>query len=225
MSAAEFHYIKTVSGKVVAQSIAVRVVSIYWQGVAPFPWYLNGKGPIRIGITCVAHTSPHSAAPWRHCVTSLRSAHWLASSLKLAARCPVSGCWPSCSSCASVHLHPGVPLFFLYLVFNHASTFFTSLFLLEFPYTVSSSKHFILLECEPIPNVIAALGIQVFKMTRSESSVIPFLVPRHKVWLMPTARVPCSNVANTGERKSWMQTEFCTWQNSIRGQQPCKMYI
>jgi len=36
----------------------------------------------------------------RHCVTSLRSAHWLASSLKLAARCHVSGCWPSCS----VHL-------------------------------------------------------------------------------------------------------------------------
>jgi len=34
--------------------------------------------------------------PWRHCVASLRSAHWLASSLKLAARCPVSGCWPSC---------------------------------------------------------------------------------------------------------------------------------
>jgi len=35
--------------------------------------------------------------PWRHCVTSLRSVHWLASSLKLAARCPVSECWPSCS--------------------------------------------------------------------------------------------------------------------------------
>jgi len=34
--------------------------------------------------------------PWRHCVTSLRSAHWLASSLKLAAHFPVSGCWPSC---------------------------------------------------------------------------------------------------------------------------------
>ena len=29
--------IKTVSGKVVAQSIAFRVVSIYSQGVAPFP--------------------------------------------------------------------------------------------------------------------------------------------------------------------------------------------
>jgi len=36
-SAAKFHYIKTVSGKVVAQSIAFRVVSIYWQGVAQFP--------------------------------------------------------------------------------------------------------------------------------------------------------------------------------------------
>jgi len=36
-SAAKFHYMKIVSGKVVAQSIAFRVVSIYWQGVAPFP--------------------------------------------------------------------------------------------------------------------------------------------------------------------------------------------
>ena len=36
-SAAKFHYIKTLSGKVVAQSIAFRVVSIYWQGVAAFP--------------------------------------------------------------------------------------------------------------------------------------------------------------------------------------------
>jgi len=31
-SASEFHYIKTVSSKVVEQSIAFRVVSIYWQG-------------------------------------------------------------------------------------------------------------------------------------------------------------------------------------------------
>ena len=36
-AAAKFHYIKAVSGKVVTQSIAFRVVSIYWQGVAPFP--------------------------------------------------------------------------------------------------------------------------------------------------------------------------------------------
>jgi len=33
---------------------------------------------------------------WRHCVTSLHSAHRFASSLKLAARCPVRRCWPSC---------------------------------------------------------------------------------------------------------------------------------
>jgi len=36
-SAAKFHYIKTVSGKVVAHSIAFRVVSIYWQGDDPSP--------------------------------------------------------------------------------------------------------------------------------------------------------------------------------------------
>jgi len=31
-SAAKFHYIRTASGKVVAQSIAFPAVSIYWQG-------------------------------------------------------------------------------------------------------------------------------------------------------------------------------------------------
>ena len=31
-AAAKFHYIKTVSGKVVEHSIAFQVVSIYWQG-------------------------------------------------------------------------------------------------------------------------------------------------------------------------------------------------
>jgi len=36
-SAAKFHYIKILSGKVVAQSIAFWVVSIYWQGDNPFP--------------------------------------------------------------------------------------------------------------------------------------------------------------------------------------------
>jgi len=35
--AAKFHYIKSVSGKAVAQSIAFRVVSLYWQGDDPFP--------------------------------------------------------------------------------------------------------------------------------------------------------------------------------------------
>jgi len=36
-----------------------------------------------------------------------------------------------------------------------------------------------------------------------ESSVIPFLVPRRKVWLTPAAGVPCSNAASVGERKAW----------------------
>ena len=62
-------------------------------------------------------------------------------------------------------------------------------------------------------------------MTRRESSVISFLVPCCKVWLKPIARVPYSNVANTGERKTWTQSEFCTRQNSVRGQEPPKMHI
>ena len=103
-SAAKFHYIKTVSGKFVAQSIAFRVLSIYWKGVPLFPSYLNAKGPTSIGSTSVAHTSPHSVAA----MTSLRhyppSAHQLASSLKLSARCPVSGCWPSCFSFLSLYI-------------------------------------------------------------------------------------------------------------------------
>jgi len=58
------------------------------------------------------------------------------------------------------------------------------------------------------PNIVGAI---------CESSVISFLVPRRKVWLTPTARVPSSNAANIGERKTWTKSEFCTWQNSIRG--------
>ena len=42
-SAAKFHYIKSISDKVVAQSIAFRVVSIYWQGEEPFPWNFGSK--------------------------------------------------------------------------------------------------------------------------------------------------------------------------------------
>jgi len=57
------------------------------------------------------------------------------------------------------------------------------------------------------------------------SSLIPFLVPRRRVWLTPTGRVPCSNNANIGECKTWTQIEFCTWQNSVRGHAPPKMYI
>jgi len=65
-----------------------------------------------------------------------------------------------------------------------------------------------------MPNVMAAepnIGGAL-----CESSVIPFLVPRRKVLLTPAAGVPCSNAVNIGERKTWTQSEFCTWQNSVR---------
>jgi len=38
--------------------------------------------------------------------------------------------------------------------------------------------------------------------TLCESSVIPFLVPRHKVWLTAAARVQCKNAGNIGRRCS-----------------------
>jgi len=57
-----------------------------------------------------------------------------------------------------------------------------------------------------------------------DSSAFLFIVPRRKVWLTPAAEVPCSNAANIGERKTWTQSEFCTWQNSVRGKSPRKMY-
>jgi len=68
------------------------------------------------------------------------------------------------------------------------------------------------LECWPMPNVMAAqpnIGGAV-----CESSVIPFLA----VWMTPGAGVPCSNAANTGERKT--QSQFCIWQNYVRGKSP-----
>jgi len=60
----------------------------------------------------------------------------------------------------------------------------------------------------PMPNVMAAqpnIGGAIY-----ESSVIPFLVPCHKVPLTTAAGVPCSNAANIGERKTWTQSEICT---------------
>jgi len=73
-----------------------------------------------------------------------------------------------------------------------------------------------------MPNVMAAQSN--IGRTICESSVIPFPVPRRKVWLTPAAEVPCSNVANIGERKTWTQSELCTWQNSVTGQKPTNMY-
>jgi len=64
-----------------------------------------------------------------------------------------------------------------------------------------------------MPNVMAALPNTGGALC--ESSVIPFRAPRCKVWLTPATRVPCSNAANIGERKTWTQSEFCTWQKPL----------
>jgi len=50
-----------------------------------------------------------------------------------------------------------------------------------------------------LPNIGGAL---------SKSSIIQFLAPCRKLWLTPTARVPCSNAAKIGERKTWTQGEI-----------------
>jgi len=39
----------------------------------------------------------------------------------------------------------------------------------------------------------------------------------------PTAGMPGSNAANIGERKTWTQSEFCSWQNSVTWQEPPKV--
>ena len=74
-----------------------------------------------------------------------------------------------------------------------------------------------------MPNVMAAkpnIGGAL-----CESSVIIFLVPRRRVWLAPAAGLPCTNAANIAEDKTWptwTQSEFCTWQNYVRGNSPRK---
>jgi len=62
---------------------------------------------------------------------------------------------------------------------------------------LKSYKKYIKLECGPMPNVMAAQP-----HISCESSVIPFLVPRRLVWLIPATGMPCSNADNIGERKT-----------------------
>jgi len=69
---------------------------------------------------------------------------------------------------------------------------------------------------------VRGLSLLAATMMRSESSVIPFLVPGRKVLLTPTARMPCSNAANIGECKTWTQSEICTWQNCVPGKIPLR---
>jgi len=70
------------------------------------------------------------------------------------------------------------------------------------------------LECGPVLNVMAAL-----------SNIGGPSAERRNVWLTSIARVPCSNAANIGELKTSTQSEVCTWQNSVSGQGPPKMFI
>jgi len=58
---------------------------------------------------------------------------------------------------------------------------------------------------------------------RKFCTVIIFLVQCRKVWLTPVAGVPCNNADNLGERKTWTQSEICTLQIPLEGQQPPKM--
>jgi len=70
------------------------------------------------------------------------------------------------------------------------------------------------LECGPLPNTMPPCRIQV----------VPSVQCR-RVWLKSTTRVQCSNADKIEERKTWTQSECCTWQNSVTGQEPPKMYI
>ena len=54
--------------------------------------------------------------------------------------------------------------------------------------SVDGKKIFFKLECGPMPNLMAAQPY--ISGALCESSVIPFLVPRRKVWLTPAAGVP-----------------------------------
>jgi len=65
----------------------------------------------------------------------------------------------------------------------------------------------------------------LLKMLRSESSVILFLVPCHKVWLMPTARVPCSNAANEENARIGHKVNFAPGRIPLGGKSPQNMYI
>ena len=43
--------------------------------------------------------------------------------------------------------------------------------------------------------------------------------------VMDNIVVPCFWLTVVEECKTWVQSEFCCWQNSVRGQEPHKIYI
>jgi len=66
------------------------------------------------------------------------------------------------------------------------------------------------LECGPMLNVMANLP-------NTDGTL--FSTPQ-----FPAAGASRSDAANIGERKTLVQSDFCTWQNSIRRQEPPNMY-
>jgi len=71
------------------------------------------------------------------------------------------------------------------------------------------------LECGPMPNVMAAppnIGGTLCSTPQSLADVHYSSAVQY-------------NAANIGQRKTWMQSGFCTWQCSVTGQEPLKMYI
>jgi len=97
----------------------------------------------------------------------------------------------------------------------HVLVVFSFVFFVDVHYSWLSYKIMINVECVLMPNVMAErpnIGGAL-----CERSIILFLVPCHKVWLMAAVPVPCSNTANIRECKTWRQSD--------RGQEPPKMYI
>ena len=77
-------------------------------------------------------------------------------------------------------------------------------------------------ECGPMPNVMAAqpnIGGAL-----CESSIIPFLVPRRKVWLTPAAGVPCSNAANIENARLGRKVNFAPGKIPSGGKSPENVY-
>jgi len=74
------------------------------------------------------------------------------------------------------------------------------------------------LECGPMPNVMAAqpnIGGAF-----CESSVIPLLVPRRKVWLTPAAGVPCSTLPIYENARLGRKVNFAPGKIPSRGKNP-----
>ena len=69
-----------------------------------------------------------------------------------------------------------------------------------------------------MPNAMAALPN--IGSALCESSVIPFLVPRRKVWLTPVAGVPCSNVTNYENARLGLKVNFAPRKILSEGRAP-----